>query len=61
LNTPYFRTQKNGIISALKITEMKENESDFDFRHHLYNTIILLGGKKEIAGLVKKSMDLGVL
>lgn len=33
---------------------------DFDFRHHLFDTIILLGGKKEIADLVKKSMDCGV-
>jgi hypothetical protein len=30
---------------------------DFDFRHNLYNTIILLGGEKEIALLLKKSAD----
>jgi hypothetical protein len=30
---------------------------DFDFRHHLYDTILLLGGKKEIADLLEKSID----
>jgi hypothetical protein len=40
---------------------MKNDESiDFDFRHHLYDTIILLGGKKEIADLLKRSMDYGI-
>ena len=33
---------------------------DFDFRHHLYDTILLLGGSKEIADLVKKSMDYAI-
>lgn len=37
-----------------------EYSSDFDFRHHLYDTIILLGGRKEIADLVKKSMDAAI-
>ncbi|HXR47746.1 MAG TPA: hypothetical protein VN784_09925 [Candidatus Limnocylindrales bacterium] len=36
------------------------NASDFDFRHHLYDTIILLGGKKEIADLLIASQDLMV-
>jgi hypothetical protein len=38
---------------------MKENESesDFDFRHHLRDTILLLGGKQEIADLLVKSQD----
>jgi len=40
---------------------MKECDSpDFDFRHHLYDTIILLGGRKDIADLLKKSMDYGL-
>lgn len=34
--------------------------TDFDFRHHLYDTIILLGGKKEIADLLKASEDYAV-
>ena len=38
----------------------ESGSGDFDFRHHLYDTIVLLGGKKEIAGLVKKSMDLRI-
>lgn len=28
-----------------------------DFHHHLYDTVILLGGRKDIADLVKKCMD----
>ena len=35
----------------------KSESTDFDFRHHLYDTILLLGGKKEIAELLKKSQD----
>jgi hypothetical protein len=31
--------------------------ADFDFRHHLRDTIILLGGKQEIADLLVKSQD----
>ena len=37
-----------------------EQSSDFDFRHHLRNTILLLGGKKEIADLLVKSQDFNV-
>lgn len=33
---------------------------DYDFRHHLYDTLILLGAKKEMAALLKKSMDFAV-
>lgn len=36
---------------------MSENCPDFDFRHHLRDTILLLGGKKEIADLLVKSLD----
>jgi len=32
-------------------------ETDFDFRHHLRDTILLLGGKQEIADLMVKSQD----
>jgi hypothetical protein len=31
--------------------------TDFDFRHHLRDTILLLGGKKDIADLLLKSED----
>ena len=31
--------------------------SDYDFRQHLYDTIVLLGGKKEIADLLVRSQD----
>jgi hypothetical protein len=31
--------------------------NDYDFRHHLRQTIILLGGKKEIADLLIRSQD----
>lgn len=34
-----------------------DTSPDFDFRHHLYDTLILLGAKKEIADLLKKSKD----
>jgi hypothetical protein len=34
--------------------------SDYDLRCHLFDTIILLGGKKEIAELLIKSQDCGV-
>ena len=30
---------------------------DFDFRHHLRDTILLLGGEQEIADLLIKSQD----
>ncbi|HUA67191.1 MAG TPA: hypothetical protein VMA13_01470 [Candidatus Saccharimonadales bacterium] len=33
---------------------------DFDFWHHLYDTIIFLGQKKDIANLLKKSNDFSV-
>jgi hypothetical protein len=31
--------------------------NDFDFRHHLRDTIILLGGRREIAEILVKSLD----
>jgi hypothetical protein len=34
-----------------------ELPDDFDFLQHLHDTIILLGGKKEIARLLMKSQD----
>jgi hypothetical protein len=33
---------------------------DFDLRHHLRDTILLLGGKAEIADLLIKSQDYGI-
>jgi hypothetical protein len=33
------------------------DSADFDFRHHLRDTILLLGGKQEIADLLVKSLD----
>lgn len=30
---------------------------DFDFRQHLYDTIVLLGGREDIAALLHKSSD----
>jgi hypothetical protein len=40
---------------------MSETDSaDFDFRHHLYDTLILLGAPRDIAGLLKKSLDSGL-
>jgi hypothetical protein len=35
-------------------------EVDCDFRRALYNTIILLGGRPDIAQMLKKSADYGV-
>lgn len=35
----------------------KSDSFDFDFRHHLRDTILLLGGKQEIADLLIKSQD----
>jgi hypothetical protein len=37
-----------------------EHSPDFDFRHHLRDTIILLGGEKAIADLLIKSQDGGI-
>lgn len=34
--------------------------TDFEFRHHLRNTLLLLGGKQEIADLLVKSQDFEV-
>ncbi len=34
-----------------------ENSPEFDLRHHLYDTLILLGARREIAELVERSMD----
>ena len=39
---------------------METHSNDFEFRHHLYDTIVLLGGKKEIADILKRSEDLAV-
>lgn len=36
------------------------SSADFEFRHFLRDTIILLGGKKEIADLLTKSEDFAV-
>jgi hypothetical protein len=33
---------------------------DFDFRYHLYDTLILLGGRKEIADLLARSQDYAI-
>lgn len=33
------------------------SSNDSDFRHHLYDTVILLGGEKKIASLLKKLED----
>jgi hypothetical protein len=41
-------------MTGLVLTE------DFDFRHHLHDTLILLGCKKEIADLLVASQDLMV-
>jgi len=44
-----------------KLITMRDDETtDLDFRHHLQNTIILLGGRKEIADLLNKSKDYGI-
>jgi hypothetical protein len=40
--------------------ENGEYSPEFDFHHHLYDTILLLGGRKQIADLVKKAMDCAV-
>jgi hypothetical protein len=34
--------------------------SDFDLRHHLYDTLILLGASPQIAEILKKSKDMVV-
>ncbi|MGB8369467.1 MAG: hypothetical protein WCF71_09280 [Verrucomicrobiia bacterium] len=34
-----------------------DQAEDFDFRHHLRDTILLLGGELEIADLLVKSQD----
>jgi hypothetical protein len=33
---------------------------DFDFRRHLRDTILLLGGRRDIADLLLKSLDLSL-
>jgi len=33
------------------------DSSDFDFRHHLRDTLLLLGAEQEIADLIVKSQD----
>lgn len=35
-------------------------DADYEFRHHLYSALILLGCKKEIADLLEKSQDYAV-
>lgn len=39
------------------MTENSEKSEDFDFRHNLRDTILLLGGDLEIADLLTKSQD----
>jgi hypothetical protein len=34
-----------------------QDQNDFELRHNLRDTILLLGGKQEIAHLLKKSQD----
>jgi len=41
------------------MSELTSSE-DFDFRHHLYNTLILLGVPKDIADLLRKSEDFAI-
>jgi hypothetical protein len=38
-------------------SEKGASSNDFDFRHHLHDTIILLGGKRQIARLLIRSQD----
>lgn len=33
------------------------SEPDYEFRHHLYSVLVLLGCRKDIAALLKKSQD----
>jgi hypothetical protein len=55
----------NGAITARAtkgIPPMTHSDSDpeFDFRHFLRDTLILLGCKKEIADLLNKSQDMKI-
>ena len=50
------RNYSDGNASADEVN----SPADFEFLHHLFDTIILLGGRRDIAGLLKKSLDLGV-
>ena len=34
-----------------------DGPSEYDFRHHLHDTIILLGGEKKIADMLVRSQD----
>jgi hypothetical protein len=34
-----------------------DSPADYDFRHYLHDTIVLLGGKKQVADLLVKSQD----
>jgi hypothetical protein len=48
------KNEKRGKASKPANAELPD---DFDFLHHLHDTIILLGGRKEIARLLMKSQD----
>ena len=43
--------------SDKRVGSLPGDAAEFDFRHHLHDTIVLLGGKKEIADLLAKSSD----
>jgi hypothetical protein len=54
--------RKNENMSGSEFSSESEKRgapqpSDYDFRHHLHDTIILLGGKREIADLLIRSQD----
>lgn len=36
------------------------DEADFDFRHLMRDTVILLGGRVEIADMLARSLDCGI-
>jgi hypothetical protein len=47
----------SGSGSSNKSEKPPASANDYDFRHHLHDTIILLGGKRRIARLLIKSQD----
>jgi hypothetical protein len=47
-----------GMVAAFNsVMRDAETSEDFDFRHNLRDTILLLGGEPEIADLLTKSQD----
>jgi hypothetical protein len=50
-------SKENKIIGTVNARKMLMIEDDFDFRHHLRDTILLLGGDAKIADLLVKSQD----